>query len=54
MNPLDLNLLDLVGLTALMERTGGRREVVEGLVDGPIAMNHPDLTGDSIRRFPAR
>jgi subtilisin family serine protease len=54
MNPLDLNPLDLVGLTALMERTGGRREVVVGLVDGPIAMDHPDLTGDSIREVPGK
>jgi subtilisin family serine protease len=44
-----MNPLDLVGLTALMERTAGRPEVVVGLVDGPIAMNHPDLTADTIR-----
>jgi subtilisin family serine protease len=25
-----------------------------GLVDGPIAMNHPDLTGDSIREVPGK
>ena len=54
MNPLDPNPLDLVGLTALMGRTGGRREVVVGLVDGPIAMNHPDLTGDTIREVPGK
>jgi len=53
MNPLDLNPLDLVRLTALMERTGGRPEVVVGLVDGPIAMNHPDLTRD-IREVPGK
>jgi subtilisin family serine protease len=46
--------LDLAGLTALMERTGGKPEVVVGLVDGPIAMNHPDLTGDSIREVPGK
>jgi hypothetical protein len=46
--------LDLVGLTALMERTWGRPEVVVGLVDGPIAMNHPDLTGDTIREVPGK
>ena len=49
-----MNALDLVRLTALMERTGGRREVVVGLVDGPIAMNHPDLTGDTIREVPGK
>jgi hypothetical protein len=47
-----MNALDLAGLTALMERTGGRPEIVVGLVDGPIAMNHPDLTGDTIREVP--
>ena len=36
-----------------MERTGGRPEVVVGLVDGPIAMNHPDLTRD-IREVPGK
>src|ERR1700720_2282329 len=46
--------LELAGLTALMERTWGRREVVVGLVDGPIAMNHPDLTRDSIREVPGK
>jgi subtilisin family serine protease len=46
--------LDLAGLTALMERTRGRPEVVVGLVDGPIAMNHPDLTGDTIREVPGK
>jgi hypothetical protein len=49
-----MNPLDLAGLTALMERTGGRREVVVGLVDGPIAMNHPDLTRDTIREVPGK
>jgi subtilisin family serine protease len=49
-----MNPLDLAGLTALMERTGGRPEVVVGLVDGPIAMNHPDLTGGTIREVPGK
>lgn len=49
-----MNPLNLVGLTALMERTGGRPEVVVGLVDGPIAMNHPDLAGDTIREVPGK
>jgi len=48
-----MNPLDLAGLTALMGRTGGRPEDVVGLVDGPIAMNHPDLTGD-IREVPGK
>jgi subtilisin family serine protease len=49
-----MNPLDLVGLTALMERTAGRPEVVVGLVDGPIAMNHPDLTGGTTREVSSK
>ena len=36
--------LDLVRLTALMELSKGRPQTVIGLVDGPIAMSHPDLS----------
>src|SRR3984893_3660569 len=46
--------LELVGLTALMERTGGSPKVVVGLVDGPIAMSHPDLTGGTIPAIPGK
>jgi subtilisin family serine protease len=35
-----------------MERTSGRAEVVIGLIDGPVAMNHPDLAGQNIREIP--
>jgi subtilisin family serine protease len=35
--------LDLVRLTALMERTSGRPDIMVGLIDGPIALHHPDL-----------
>jgi subtilisin family serine protease len=48
-----MNPLELVGLTALMERTGGSPKVVVGLIDGPIAMNHPDLAG-TIREVPGK
>lgn len=41
--------LDLVKLTPLMERTTGRSEVIIGLIDGPVAMNHPDLVRANIR-----
>lgn len=44
-----MNHLDLVKLTMLMERTSGRPEIVVGLIDGPIAMNHPDLAYESIQ-----
>jgi subtilisin family serine protease len=32
-----------------MERTGGRAEIEVGLIDGPVAMDHPDLPGPNIR-----
>jgi subtilisin family serine protease len=41
--------LDVVNLTALMERTSGRAEIKVGLIDGPVAMDHPDLAGQNIR-----
>jgi subtilisin family serine protease len=41
--------LDLVKLSTLMERFSGRPEMVVGLIDGPVAMNHPDLTNENIR-----
>ena len=46
--------LDLVKLTALMERTGGRTEFVIGLLDGPVVVNHPDLNADNIRGVPGK
>jgi subtilisin family serine protease len=36
-------VLDLVKLRPLMARSGGRPNVVVGLIDGPIDSNHPDL-----------
>jgi subtilisin family serine protease len=46
--------VNLTQLTALMERTSGRREIVVGLIDGPIAINHPDLASAHIREIPGR
>jgi subtilisin family serine protease len=40
--------LSLVKLTELMERTSGRPEIKVGLIDGPVALQHPDLPGDRI------
>jgi subtilisin family serine protease len=40
--------LDLVHLTALMEQTSGRADMVVGLIDGPIALQHPDLAEANI------
>ncbi|HZR67781.1 MAG TPA: S8 family serine peptidase [Burkholderiales bacterium] len=44
--------LELVRLTPLMERTSGRAEVLIGLVDGPVAMNHPGVASHNIREIP--
>lgn len=38
-----MHVLDLVNLERLMQLTSGRPEVVVGLIDGPVAMDHPDL-----------
>lgn len=48
------NPLDLVNLTALMELTGGRPEVKVGLIDGPVAIDHPDLTRENIQEISGR
>lgn len=44
--------LDLVNLTPVMARTSGIREIVVGLLDGPVAMNHPDLAGEHAHDIP--
>lgn len=49
-----MNPLDLVNLTPLMERTSGRPEIIVGLIDGPVAINHPDLARKNIREMPGR
>lgn len=47
-----MKLLDKVGLTAFMQRTNGRHEVNIGLIDGPVAVDHPDLADASIHVIP--
>jgi hypothetical protein len=41
--------LDVVSLSRLMERTAGRPEVVVGLIDGPVVVNHADFAAENIR-----
>ncbi len=48
------NALELVGLSALMRLSTGQPEVVIGLIDGPVAMDHPDLAGNEIRELPGK
>lgn len=47
-------LLERVGLTPLMELTAGSPKVVVGVIDGPVAGDHPDLAMDNIRTLPGR
>jgi subtilisin family serine protease len=44
--------LDLVKLTALMERTSGSPEVKIGLIDGPVVIKHLDLASGHLREIP--
>jgi len=44
--------LDLVKLPALMERTSGSPELKIGLIDGPVATQHPDLAEEHLREIP--
>jgi subtilisin family serine protease len=44
--------LDLVKLTGLTERTTGRPDVIIGLIDGPVAMDHPELASQHIHEIP--
>lgn len=46
--------LDVVHLTALMDRTSGRPEISVGLIDGPVALNLPDFAGATIREVPGK
>src|SRR5918992_947034 len=46
--------LDLVKLTALMELSSGIPEIVIGLIDGPVAMNHADLASAHFIEIPGR
>jgi subtilisin family serine protease len=45
--------LDMVKLSTLMERSIGRAETRIGLIDGPVAMDHPGLATEMIREFPS-
>jgi subtilisin family serine protease len=44
--------LELVKLTALMERTTGSPEMKIGLIDGLVVTQHPDLAGEHLREIP--
>ena len=44
--------LELVKLDRLMQLSSGRPDVVIGLIDGPVAVKHPDLANARIREVP--
>lgn len=46
-----INCLELVNLTALMERTAGNPDVRIGLIDGPVVTDHPSLAGEHLRQI---
>ncbi|HJZ95647.1 MAG TPA: S8 family serine peptidase [Candidatus Solibacter sp.] len=41
--------LHLMNLLPLMSRTSGRAEIVVGLIDGPVDLNHPAFAGTAVR-----
>jgi len=45
---------DLVNLPQLMSLTSGRSEIVVGMVDGPVAADHPDLAQTNIQELPGK
>lgn len=47
-----MGILELVSLPALMALSNGRRDVVVGLLDGPVALAHPELAGACIQEIP--
>lgn len=47
-----MEVLGLVGLPALMAISSGRRQVVVGLIDGPVFLGHQNLATASIREIP--
>jgi subtilisin family serine protease len=44
-----VDFLNLVHLAPLMERSSGATQIVIGLMDGPVVVNHPDLVAESVR-----
>jgi hypothetical protein len=46
-------LLELMGLTPPTQRTAGHREIIIGLMDGPVDMKNVDLAIESVREMAA-
>jgi subtilisin family serine protease len=46
--------LDLVRLSPLMELTSGIPGIMVGLIDGPVATEHPELNADNLKEIPPK
>jgi subtilisin family serine protease len=46
-----MSSLDLVRLQDLMKLGQGNREITVALIDGPVALNHPDLAAANVRQI---
>ena len=44
----------MINLKPLMNLTSGRPEVVIGLIDGPVVIDHPDFSENGIREIPGK
>src|SRR5215207_4524137 len=49
-----MDALDVVKLTTLLDRSSGTPDVKIGLIDGPVAVQHPDLAGISFHEIPGQ
>jgi len=49
-----MNPLDLVNLSPFMELTAGNPDTKIGLIDGPVATSHPDISSENIRQIPGK
>ncbi len=47
-----MDALDLVNLTKLVERAQGSPGIKIGLIDGPVAAQHPDFDSEHVREIP--
>lgn len=52
--PQRMNLDEAFGMRWSSELSAGRPEIIVGLIDGLVAMNHPDLAVESIRKIPGK
>jgi subtilisin family serine protease len=46
-----MDALEVIRLTPLMSRSQGRRELFVAMIDGPVALDHPDLAQSGIKEI---